>query len=286
MQGKAKCAHLEGPQLPRPFRTLSDYLPAIASHLERRINAMEGLLARDGHDLSAVNTGSETDVVVAGRICHNAEATSTSIATLEIEGSRALSSGARVKLDCSLLPSFSFFPGQVVGIVGRNPTGSCLTPHKVIDTMPVPAATPLPEIPAAAQHQCARVVIASGPFVPGGELELTGLHAVLSYCRQHPPDALILCGPFIPDTHPELLNLRTSFQDVFAQQVRFRTSDEHHTAKLFTSRRLRLDPKILNSCIFKKRYCGDHCITPWWPAGVCLLGEKSNNVAHLHDASR
>lgn len=220
VQGKAKCAHLEGPQLPRAFRTLSDYLPAVATHLERRINAMETLLTDSGREITAVNMGSEADVVVAGRICHNAEATSTSIATLELEGSRGVSSGARTKLDCSLLSSFSFFPGQVVGILGRNPTGSCLTPHKVIDTMPAPVDTPLQEIPAAMHHQCARVVIASGPFVPSGKLEFSGLHAVLSYCKQHPPDALILCGPFIPDTHSELLNLRTSFQDLFAQQVR------------------------------------------------------------------
>lgn len=222
LQGKVKCAHLEGPQLPRPFRTLSDYLPAVSAHLERRINAMEEFLTDSGHELTAVNTSSEADVVVAGRICHNADATSTSIATLELEGSRAVSSGARTKLDCSLLSSFSFFPGQVVGILGRNPTGACLTPHKVVDTMPAPApvATPPPEVPPAAEHQCARVVIASGPFVPSSKMEFTGLHVVLSYCRQHPPDALILCGPFIPDNHPELLNLRTSFQDFFAQQVR------------------------------------------------------------------
>jgi hypothetical protein len=224
LQGNGSCVHLESPQLPQPFRTLSDYIPAVVSHLESRINAMEAFLMDSGHELTAVNTSSEADVVVAGRICHNAEATSTSIATLEIEGSRAVSSGARTKLDCSLLSSFSFFPGQIVGIVGRNPTGHCLTPHKVIDTMPNPVDSPLQEISPAAQHQSARVVIASGPFVPSNKLEFKGLHAVMSYCRQHPPDVLILCGPFIPDNHSELGNLRTSFQDLFAQQVLLETT--------------------------------------------------------------
>ena len=63
MQGKARCATLEGPQLPRPFRTLSDYLPAVAAHLERRINAMEGLLADSGREVAAVNTSSDADAV-------------------------------------------------------------------------------------------------------------------------------------------------------------------------------------------------------------------------------
>lgn len=181
---------------------------------------MEALLSSNGHEVTAVNTSSEADVVVAGRICHNADSTTASIATLEIEGSRGLSSGARTKLDCSLLTSFSFFPGQVVGILGRNPTGSCLTPHRVIDCMPAPAEASVPGVPEGVQHQCARVVAASGPFVPPGSLEFTGLQAVLAYCRQNPPDALILSGPFIPDNHKQLLSLRTTFQDFFMQQVR------------------------------------------------------------------
>jgi hypothetical protein len=249
VQGNSKCAHLEGPQLPRPFRTLSEYLPAVASHLEGRINAMEAFLIASGHEVTAVNTSSEADVVVAGRICHSAEATSSSIATLEIEGSRGLSAGARTKLDCSLLSSFSFFPGQVVGILGRNPTGSRLTPHKVIDTMPPPAEAPLPEVPPAAQHQCARVVIASGPFVPSTKLEFSGLHAVLAYCRQQPPDALILCGPFIPDNHSQLLTLRTSFQDFFAQQVRsYRRTGLHQVAYTGCSRRISLTRTLNHVC--------------------------------------
>lgn len=208
-----------GPQLPVPFRTLSNILPASAAHLERRINAMEAHLRSSGWSLTAVNTSSTENVAVVGRICHNADTVTSSIATLELEGSRAGSDGARVKLDCSLLTAFSFFPGQVVGIKGRNPTGSCLTAHSVVDSCPATAGPAAAGVVEQEAGQC-RIVIAAGPFVPGsGKLSFHALHAVLDRCRTVQPDTLLLCGPFIPDSHPSLKTLRIPFQELFAQQV-------------------------------------------------------------------
>lgn len=206
--------------MPVPFRTLSSFLPAAAAHLERRITTMEAHLRSSGWNLTAVNSSSTENVAVVGRICHNADSATSSIATLELEGSRAGSDGARVRLDCALLTTCSFFPGQIVGIKGRNPTGACLTAHSVVDAFPAldsPASASPPEQAALPS----RIVIAAGPFVPGtGQLTFQALHAVLHHCRAVQPDTLLLCGPFIPDTHPALKTLRVTFQQLFAQQVR------------------------------------------------------------------
>lgn len=208
-----------GPDLPLPFRTLSSFLPAAAAHLERRITAMEAHLRSSGWNVVAVNTSSTENVAVVGRICHSADSANSTVATLELEGSRACSDGARVKLDCALLSAFSFFPGQIVGIQGRNPTGACLTVHSVVDTFPSgdgTAAASLQE--GAALH--GRMVIAAGPFVPAtGTLDFLALHAVLEHCKAVQPDTLLLSGPFIPDNHPSLKTMRITFEDLFAQQV-------------------------------------------------------------------
>eukprot|EP00892_Ulva_mutabilis_P001216 jgi/Ulvmu1/11095/UM070_0010.1 len=210
---------LHGPQVPTPFRMLSSFLPEAAAHLERRINAMEAHLRSRGWDLTPVNTSSAENVAVVGRVCHSADAVTSSVATLEFEGSRAESDGARVKLDCSLLTKFSLFPGQVVGIKGRNPTGSCLTAHDVFYSFPGVAAAPSPALSEQASQPC-RIIVAAGPFVPvAGALTFDALHAVLTRCRAVHPDALLLCGPFIPDSHPALKQLRVTFQELFAQQV-------------------------------------------------------------------
>lgn len=180
---------------------------------------MEAHLRSCGWDLTATNTSSTENVAVAGRVCHSTDAATSSVATLEIEGSRAESDGARVKLDCSLLTKFSLFPGQIVGIKGRNPTGNCITAHEVVDTFPRTAPSPSSGSVDRPSGPC-RIVIAAGPFVPTGALTFQAMHAVLDRCRAVQPDTLLLCGPFIPDSHRALKSLQISFQELFAQQVR------------------------------------------------------------------
>ncbi|KAJ4960012.1 hypothetical protein NE237_019922 [Protea cynaroides] len=55
----------------------------------------------------------------------------------DIFGSVEHSGGQRVRLDLQKLNHFSFFPGQVVGVEGHNPSGHRLVASKVIDAIPL-----------------------------------------------------------------------------------------------------------------------------------------------------
>ena len=206
-----------GPNLPTPFRTLRDPHGAAAAALEERIVAFErAVAAHRGWTVDATNTGSADDVHVVGRVCCDAlgKAALTE-ASLLLEGSRATSQGARVKLDVSLLRDVSLFAGQVCAVRGRNPTGACVTAHAVVDALPFEAAAT-----RAAAAGAARVVVAAGPFVRSGALTYEALGAVLQHCAEHAPAALVLAGPFVPDSHAALPQLRVTFQELFDQQVR------------------------------------------------------------------
>jgi DNA polymerase alpha subunit B len=210
------------PQPQTPFRTLRNPLAAAAASLEDRIIAFEqAIVASRGWSLDAVNTGSASDVYVVGRICTDGGGGArTSQASLHIEGSRETSRGARASLDVSLLTDFSLFPGQVVGVCGRNPTGSCVTAHELVDALP-PRTQPRPQGHADEQQERGdlRLIVATGPFVQPDQLAWGPLHTVLQYCSDHQPGMLLLCGPFVPDTHPGMPHAQATFQELFERQV-------------------------------------------------------------------
>lgn len=208
---------LAGPHLPTPFRTLRDPHAAAAAALEERIVAFErAVAAHHGWAVDAVNTGSVEDVHVVGRVCCDAlgKAALTE-ASILLEGSRATSQGARVKLDVSLLSDVSLFAGQVCAVRGRNPTGACVTAHAIVDALPYDAP-----VATGGAAGAARIVVAAGPFVRSGAHTFEALHAVLSYCAEHAPAALVLAGPFVPDSHATLPQLRVTFQELFEKEVR------------------------------------------------------------------
>ena len=207
------------PQPVTPFRTLRDTLAASAAALEARITTFEAAVTSSlGWELDSVNTSSADDVHVVGRICSASTDRAQALPNvLQLEGSRATSQGARVALDVSLLSSYSLFPGQVIGVAGRNPTGGCISAHKIVDALP---RGPRQHAADASDRRDVRMVIAAGPFVRPDRLTWEPLQAVLQYCRQHTPGCLLLSGPFLPDAHPALPLAEQTCHELFEQEVR------------------------------------------------------------------
>jgi DNA polymerase alpha subunit B len=231
MQGSQTAdVQLLGPKLPMPFRMLHNPQASAAASLETRITAFEAALAAThGWVIDPVNTGSASDVHVVGRVSTDALGKARPCeSSLLLEGSRATSHGTRVKLDVSLLTDFSLFPGQVIGVRGRNPTGCCVTAHEIVDAVPL-ALSPQATLPdAAGERSDLRMVAAAGPFVAADTLTFEPLRALLQYCKEHTPGLLLLCGPFVPDNHPALLQLQLTFQQLFEQEVVSPLQDFQH----------------------------------------------------------
>lgn len=223
---QAPAYELSGPELPRDkFRILKEPQASAALCLERRIRTWEAAMsAGHGWAVDALTTASTDTVHVVGRVCTEAAGVAKPTdKTLQLEGSRETSRGMRAKLDLSLLQDFSLFPGQIIAVQGRNPSGGCITAHKIIDTLPEEphhGATEATGSAGAGAAQDLHVIAAAGPFMLPGSLSCEPLQAVLQYCERQPPSALLLLGPFIPDSHPGLPLAPVTFQELFERQVR------------------------------------------------------------------
>jgi DNA polymerase alpha subunit B len=108
--------------------------------------------------------------------------------SLVLETSRRLGAGSRVSLNLSGIPSFSLFPGQVVGIRGVNASGAYLAVQEIL----VPQRLPCPDVTAAdLLTRGMRMIIASGPWgTENGGWE--GLDEICRVAQNESVDVLIL----------------------------------------------------------------------------------------------
>ncbi|GFR52569.1 hypothetical protein Agub_g15161 [Astrephomene gubernaculifera] len=166
--------------------------------------------------LHSVAEVAQQPVWVAGRILPEAEGAPLNPESLLLEGCREASGGARVRLDVSCLPGFRVFPGQSVCVYGLNPTGSKFIAQRLVTHVPPPApgASVLAagesssgnaaEVAAAVRSSGMSMVVAAGPYCLTEDLSYSPLEELLSYCSAHPPDVLLLLGPFVDSEHPSL----------------------------------------------------------------------------------
>jgi DNA polymerase alpha subunit B len=192
-----------------PFKTLFSSVRVRALSLADDFDAAaKELKVLKPEDLSLVppHVPSQDRVATIGRIALEVEG-SPSEDALMIEGPF----GKRVKLDVSKLASACFFCGQVLMLIGSNPTGSCFVVQQTI-TLP---AQPLPRTlrsKLASFHQDAlcmggkhmSIVVASGPFTLQSNLSFEPIKELFDYVRRTAVSAVILTGPFLDHSHPML----------------------------------------------------------------------------------
>ncbi len=193
----------------KPYKTLFSSVRVRAHSLADDFDAAaKELKSMKPEDLSLVppHVPSQDRVVTIGRIALEAEG-SASEDGLMIEGP----SGKRVKLDVSKLASACLFCGQVVMLLGNNPTGSCFVASQII-SLP---ALPLPRTlrsKLANFHQGEKymngkhmsIVVASGPYTLQSNLSFEPIKDLFDYIRRTAVSAVILTGPFLDHTHPLL----------------------------------------------------------------------------------
>ncbi len=193
----------------KPYKTLFSSVRVRAHSLTDDFDAaIKELKLMKPDDMSLVppHVPSQDRVATIGRVALEAEG-SPSEDGLMIEGP----SGKRVRLDVSKLATACLFCGQVLMLLGNNPTGSCFSASQMI---PLPAQ-PLPRTlrsKLANFHQGARymngkhmsIVVASGPYTLQSNLSFEPIKDLFDYIRRTEVSAVILTGPFLDHTHPLL----------------------------------------------------------------------------------
>jgi DNA polymerase alpha subunit B len=159
------------------------------------------------------------EIVAVGRIASDSSDGKLNTASLVLETSRRMGAGLRVPLRLGSIPSFQFFPGQIVALRGVNASGQEFTVSELLDApMPSVAAS----TPATLEQHIKRlrggpdvmdsdsppaplnILIGAGPYTADDNLDFEPLHALCSQAADTYADALILTGPFLDTEHPLL----------------------------------------------------------------------------------
>lgn len=196
------------------FRTMAMKLLESADVLDEQIDtfAEKFLEQLKSSDLQLGNPcmSSQFDIVCCGRIVPDSPFYDSMIfqnlndKSLFLETSRLGGIGQRIPLDLSNLKEYSFFPGQIVGLKGRNPTGRTFVAHEVM-SLPMlgPSASPLSELENHGQDgKGVKVFIAAGPYSNQNSLNYSKFEELVAHINDNvKPQVAILLGPFLDITN-------------------------------------------------------------------------------------
>ena len=203
------------------YRTMAMKLSEAAEVLDDRIDEFRELIRESmGLDDSAFGNPdyrSPSEIIAVGRIASDTGEGKLNAATLVLEGSRRHGSGRRIPLNVQDLPSFNFFPGQIVALRGTNASGDSFVVSELL-SLPLlnPPATKPDELDAInaryldtpdSDPESVRpltILIASGPYTTDQNLDFAALHTFLDNAAEAYADTIILLGPFLDSEHPQI----------------------------------------------------------------------------------
>lgn len=198
------------------FRTMAMKLLESADVLDDQIDLFSQkfstALKDKGIELGNPCMNSQFDIACCGRIVPDSPYYDSMITqtlndkSLYLETSRLGGIGQRVPLDLSNLQEYSFFPGQIVGLKGRNPTGRAFLVHEVLTLpelgTPVTHMAELQDIKEASNGESQKLVIASGPFSNHHNLNFTKLENFVQHLNNVvKPHVAVIFGPLLDITN-------------------------------------------------------------------------------------
>jgi len=192
--------------------------------LEQRLENFEMSIARQVGlaKLQPLASASQIVSVYCGRICCDTEEGKINLQSITLEGSLATSKGARVKVDISSCTSFRLFPGQIVAIIGTNPSGFCIVAKEILSSF-------APDDKQNTDTESMNMVVACGPFTAAENLYYEPLQELMEYCIRTKPDSLLLIGPFVDAEHPQIKQGMTEvgYDDLFHDSILAKLADFH-----------------------------------------------------------
>ncbi|KAG5321067.1 DPOA2 polymerase, partial [Pseudoatta argentina] len=157
-----------------------------------------------------VRNVSQTTFRTFGRI--NAKKDTTNTVTLEGSTRRKGISGAdTIELDFRNVKQYSVFSGQIVAVEAINPVGDTLYVKEIF----AKSYAPLALIPTLESRL--NIFVAAGPFTPSSNMHYQALWDLMEKVASDEPQVLILIGPFLEYTHPEIQDnvIKDTHQELF-----------------------------------------------------------------------
>ncbi len=227
-----------------------------ADVLDDQIDSFIKLL-KEHHNLSYSDFGnpaavSQSETIVVGRIVPDSAnppiESALSTSSIALESSRQFGLGQRVLLKLDKMDNYSFFPGQIVGLKGRNANGDYFSVHEILDIPYLPAAvSPIRELQSFKEsmgNRSLKIVVVNGPYTSSNDFEFAGLKSLVDQLNGFIlPDVVIMLGPFIDSTHPLISKGLTSLSTPSSYQDEINNLDDIFR-KCVSSELQRLDTKI------------------------------------------
>lgn len=152
------------------------------------------------------STASPSEIIAVGRIASDSLDGKLNPASVVLESSRRMGAGSRVPLKLDNVPSYSFFPGQIVAVRGVNASGYYFAVSELLEIPSLPITLSSATKLAASAEQLAagplNIVVAAGPYTADNNLLFEPLEEICRRVAETCPDVLILLGPFIDAEHP------------------------------------------------------------------------------------
>lgn len=203
------------------YRTMTMKLSEASEVLDDRIDEFRQLI-QESMDLDDSAFGnpslqSPSEIIAVGRIASDTSEGKLNTASLVLEGSRRMGSGRRIPLKVDSLPSYNFFPGQIVALRGTNASGDVFVVSEIL-ALPLlnPPATKPEDLDAInaryldtpdsdpANARPLTMMIAAGPYTTDQNLDFAPLHTFLDNAAAAYADTVILLGPFLDAEHPQI----------------------------------------------------------------------------------
>ncbi|KAI0345724.1 DNA polymerase alpha, subunit B [Trametopsis cervina] len=199
--------------LPTKYRYMYEKIVDRSEALDDRIDQFADIVQRHYaiSDLGDPAVPTQEEVTVVGRITFDSdsspiEAVKLNEATLTLESSRAMGSGARIPLrfdpEVKVRAArkgrggMGLFPGAIVALRGRNGGGGWFLVSEVLTLPPIGS-----QEPRALADEPFSMCIASAPFTSDLDLRYEPWQAALRTISTERPDVVLLIGPFIDSTH-------------------------------------------------------------------------------------
>ncbi|CDO75324.1 hypothetical protein BN946_scf184848.g1 [Trametes cinnabarina] len=209
----------EGSRKKRAYRYMYEKVSERSEVLDDRIDHI-GELVKAYYDIDELGDPSavtDEDVVVVGRIVPDAETSASAMklnqASLMLESSRMMGSGARVPLrfDPGLnvrrgpqgVGGQGLFPGAIVALKGKNGGGGSFVASEILS---LPPLDPPSESHVKSETGDTRfsMFIASGPFTSDADLTYKPLQSLVAKLVADKPAVILLIGPFVDAWHPSV----------------------------------------------------------------------------------
>ncbi|XP_014467215.1 PREDICTED: DNA polymerase alpha subunit B isoform X2 [Dinoponera quadriceps] len=186
----------------------------LGNRLFKMWSATSGNASGDLRYVKTVRSVSQTYFRTFGRVNTNKQSANT----VTLEGCtrrRGASAADSIELDFRNVKHYSVFSGQIVAVEATNPVGDTLYAREIFAKAYAPP-TCAPRIESSIN-----IFVAAGPFTASNNMHYQPLWDLMEKVASDEPHVLVLIGPFLEYTHPEIQDglLKNTHQELFEKTL-------------------------------------------------------------------